>query len=162
MAAGQLIEYCNIIPLATFSCHPDASNPYLSLLQEVAERTGHLVALWQSVGFVHGVLNTDNTSILGLTIDYGPFGFLDRFDPQFTPNLTDYESRRYTFLNQPEVCQWNVVQLGNTFLLAGLVKKEEAEEVLPQYSKVSCVALFNSERRKGLLIFFKLIFILNR
>jgi uncharacterized protein YdiU (UPF0061 family) len=63
------------------------------------------------VGFVHGVMNTDNMSILGLTIDYGPFGFVDHFDPDFTPNTTDADQRRYRFSNQPRVAKWNLVKL---------------------------------------------------
>lgn len=114
----------------------DDERPYLAFLREVTERTGELVALWQSIGFVHGVLNTDNMSILGLTIDYGPYGFLDRFDPNFTPNLTDADGRRYAFRSQPEVGQWNLVQLANALLIAELVTKEEAEEVLTKYSLV--------------------------
>ena len=67
--------------------------------------TARLVAEWQCVGFVHGVLNTDNLSVLGLTIDYGPFGFVDRFDPGFVPNHSD-DSGRYSYRNQPGVCKW--------------------------------------------------------
>jgi serine/tyrosine/threonine adenylyltransferase len=75
-------------------------NQYLRLLDEVVGRTARLVALWQTVGFVHGVLNTDNMSILGETIDYGPYGFLERFDPNYTPNTTDLPVRllRWLFL----------------------------------------------------------------
>lgn len=67
----------------------DESSKYARFFTEVARRTGHLVAEWTRVGFVHGVLNTDNMSILGDTIDYGPYGWLERFDPDFTPNTTD-------------------------------------------------------------------------
>jgi len=110
---------------------------YLAFFREVCESTGKLVATWQSVGFVHGVLNTDNMSILGLTIDYGPFGFLDRFDPYFTPNMTDYNGGgRYAFRNQPEVCQWNLVQLAEAMMAAGLLEKTSAEEAVALYSKV--------------------------
>ncbi|KDD74562.1 YdiU/UPF0061 hypothetical protein [Helicosporidium sp. ATCC 50920] len=74
-----------------------AGNPYEGLVLEVARRTGKLAAEWERVGFVHGVLNTDNMSIVGETIDYGPYGFLERFDPRFTPNVTDMPGRRYCF-----------------------------------------------------------------
>ncbi len=80
---------------------------------EVAERTISLVLHWMRVGFVHGVLNTDNMSILGLTIDYGPFGWVEPYDPGFTPNTTDAEGRRYRFGNQPRIVHWNLLQLGN-------------------------------------------------
>lgn len=75
---------------------------------EVCARTGHLVAEWLRVGFVHGVMNTDNMSVLGLTIDYGPYGFLDEFDPEWTPNTTDAEGRRYCYGRQPAIAQWNL------------------------------------------------------
>ncbi|GIL74668.1 hypothetical protein Vretifemale_4594 [Volvox reticuliferus] len=110
--------------------------PYLALLREVIHRTGRLVADWQALGFVHGVLNTDNMSILGLTIDYGPFGFLDKFDPDWTPNLTDASGRRYSYRNQPEAVQFNLIMLGNALLAADLVTREGAEEALGEYSKV--------------------------
>ncbi len=78
---------------------------------EVCRRTARVVAGWMRVGFVHGVLNTDNMSILGLTIDYGPYGWIDDYDPDFTPNTTDAHGRRYRFGWQPRVAYWNLVQL---------------------------------------------------
>ena len=96
---------------------------YLKLLEEVISRTSKLAAKWQAVGFVHGVLNTDNMSILGDTIDYGPFGFLERFDPNFTPNVTDFQGRRYAFRNQPNVCGWNLGALGTSMVMAGFIEK---------------------------------------
>lgn len=75
---------------------------------EVAEQTAYLVASWQGFGFTPGVLNTYNMSILGLTIDYGPFGCLDAFDPSYTSNTTDLPGRRYCFANQPDIGLWNV------------------------------------------------------
>ena len=78
---------------------------------EVCERTARLVAGWMRVGFVHGVLNTDNMSILGLTIDYGPYGWIDAYDPDWTPNTTDAAGRRYRFGWQPRVAYWNLGQL---------------------------------------------------
>jgi uncharacterized protein YdiU (UPF0061 family) len=86
---------------------------YLQFYQEVVNRTVEMVLHWQRVGFVHGVMNTDNMSILGLTIDYGPYGWLEDYDPDWTPNTTDAEGKRYRFKNQPEVAMWNLVQLGN-------------------------------------------------
>ena len=81
---------------------------------EVCERTATLIVHWMRVGFVHGVMNTDNMSILGLTIDYGPYGWLDNFDPTWTPNTTDAAGRRYRFGQQPAVAQWNLVQLAES------------------------------------------------
>ena len=72
-----------------------------------------MIVHWQRVGFVHGVMNTDNMSILGLTIDYGPYGWLDDFDPDWTPNTTDAGERRYRYGQQPEIALWNLVQLAN-------------------------------------------------
>jgi len=78
---------------------------------EVCERTAETIAHWMRVGFVHGVMNTDNMSILGLTIDYGPYGWIDDFDPDWTPNTTDAQGRRYAFGRQAEIGYWNLSQL---------------------------------------------------
>jgi len=77
----------------------------------VAERTAIMVAHWLRVGFVHGVMNTDNMSILGLTIDYGPYGWIDNYDPDWTPNTTDRDRRRYRFGQQAQVAFWNLTRL---------------------------------------------------
>lgn len=90
-------------------------NPYQALLAEVTRRTAELVAQWQTVGFMHGVLNTDNMSILGLTLDYGPFGFMDSFDPRHICNHSD-ETGRYSYANQPRIGQWNCQALGQALL----------------------------------------------
>ncbi len=81
--------------------------------EEVVRRTARLMVEWSRVGFVHGVMNTDNLSILGLTIDYGPYGWLDDFDPDWTPNTTDFGQRRYRFGQQGLVAHWNLAQLGS-------------------------------------------------
>jgi uncharacterized protein YdiU (UPF0061 family) len=83
----------------------------LAMLHEVAQRTARLMVDWMRVGFVHGVMNTDNLSILGLTIDYGPYGWLEDFDPNWTPNTTDAEGRRYAYGQQPQIAQWNLTKL---------------------------------------------------
>jgi uncharacterized protein YdiU (UPF0061 family) len=80
---------------------------------EVCRRTAELLVHWMRVGFVHGVMNTDNMSILGLTIDYGPYGWLEDYDPDWTPNTTDAHGRRYRFGAQPQVALWNLLQLAN-------------------------------------------------
>ncbi|MCO7223183.1 YdiU family protein [Pleionea sp. CnH1-48] len=92
--------------------------------KEICETTAHLMVEWQRVGFVHGVMNTDNLSILGLTIDYGPYGWLDNFDPNWTPNTTDAEGRRYAFANQPRIARWNLANLANT--LASVMSDHDA------------------------------------
>ena len=80
---------------------------------EVCIRTARMVAEWMRVGFVHGVMNTDNMSILGLTIDYGPYGWVDNFDPGWTPNTTDAAGKRYCFGRQPEIARWNLERLAD-------------------------------------------------
>ncbi|MDZ4661377.1 MAG: YdiU family protein [Pseudomonadota bacterium] len=87
---------------------------YVRWFEEICRRTAILMVHWQKVGFVHGVMNTDNMSILGLTIDYGPYGWLDVYDPDWTPNTTDFKNRRYSFGNQPAVALWNLAQLANS------------------------------------------------
>ncbi len=86
---------------------------YLQFFAEVARRTLDMVIGWQRVGFVHGVMNTDNMSIHGETIDYGPYGWLEGYDHQWTPNTTDASMRRYCYGNQPQIALWNLVQLAN-------------------------------------------------
>jgi uncharacterized protein YdiU (UPF0061 family) len=86
---------------------------YASWFEEICRRTALLAVDWMRIGFVHGVLNTDNMSILGLTMDYGPYGWLEGFEPTWTPNTTDAEGRRYCYGNQPQIAQWNLVRLAN-------------------------------------------------
>lgn len=93
--------------------HIDGDNKIVDWLKEVVERTASMVVEWLRVGFVHGVMNTDNMSILGLTIDYGPFSFLDNYDPDFTPNTTDLPGRRYAYGKQASVAYWNLGCLAN-------------------------------------------------
>ncbi|MEE7547734.1 YdiU family protein, partial [Xanthomonas sp. Kuri4-1] len=84
---------------------------YAEWFGQVCERSARMVAQWMRVGFVHGVMNTDNMSILGLTIDYGPYGWIDDYDPDWTPNTTDAQGRRYRFGTQPQVAYWNLGRL---------------------------------------------------
>lgn len=87
----------------------------VKLFQAVATKTADMIVEWLRVGFVHGVMNTDNMSILGLTIDYGPYSFVDDYDERFTPNTTDLPGRRYAFGNQASVAYWNLGKLANAF-----------------------------------------------
>ena len=89
--------------------YPECAS-YSEFLNEVAHKTALMTAEWMRVGFVHGVMNTDNMSILGLTIDYGPYGWLEPYDLQWTPNTTDAEGRRYSFGNQPGIALWNIAR----------------------------------------------------
>jgi uncharacterized protein YdiU (UPF0061 family) len=93
----------------------DADQPYLELLAQVGRRTAKMVARWQALGFCHGVMNTDNLSILGLTLDYGPFGFIDRFDAGHICNHSD-DAGRYAFNQQPSIAHWNLRCLGQAML----------------------------------------------
>ncbi|MGB4960625.1 MAG: YdiU family protein [Saprospiraceae bacterium] len=91
----------------------ELADRYLQMFAEVAASTCEMIVHWQRVGFVHGVMNTDNMSILGLTIDYGPYGWMDNYDPDWTPNTTDLPNKRYRFGNQPVIAQWNLLKLAN-------------------------------------------------
>lgn len=91
-----------------------AEQPYAALFEVISRRTAQLIARWQMVGFCHGVMNSDNMSILGQTIDYGPFGFLDTFDVQHICNHSDH-SGRYAYCNQPQIALWNLHCLGSAF-----------------------------------------------
>ena len=93
----------------------DQANPYSALLSEVTRRTAHLMAQWQAVGFMHGVMNTDNMSILGLTLDYGPFGFMEAFDAGHICNHSD-QNGRYSYKMQPQIGHWNCFALGQALL----------------------------------------------
>lgn len=92
---------------------PPSPATYVEWFAEVCRRTAALIVHWQRVGFVHGVMNTDNLSILGLTIDYGPYGWVDDYDPDWTPNTTDAGGRRYRYGHQPKIAYWNLVRLAN-------------------------------------------------
>lgn len=107
-----------------------AADKYLRFFAEVVERTAKLIAQWQAVGWSHGVLNTDNMSILGLTLDYGPYGFMDDYDPGFICNHSDYNGR-YAFNQQPYIGLWNLSCLAQTLL--PLAPKEELKAALDGY-----------------------------
>jgi len=127
----QLADYT----IETDFPHLGAPSPasYVAWFDEICRRTADMIVHWMRVGFVHGVMNTDNMSILGLTIDYGPYGWLDNFDPDWTPNTTDAQGRRYRFAHQPDIALWNLVQLGNAiYPLVGDV--QPLQQALQSYS----------------------------
>ena len=130
---GQLLDFT----IATDFPHltaTDAKARYLDWFDEVTQRTADMVVHWMRVGFVHGVMNTDNMSVLGLTIDYGPYGWLEDYDPNWTPNTTDAATRRYRFGQQPQVAQWNLLQLANAiYPLIG--DAEPLNAILGSYAK---------------------------
>jgi len=123
-ALGQLTDF--VIDRYYPRCR-DAAQPVAALLEAVTLRTAELMAQWQAVGFCHGVMNTDNMSILGLTIDYGPFGFLDVFDPGHVCNHSDHQGR-YAYARQPNVALWNLHALAQA-LLPLLGAPDEASEL---------------------------------
>ena len=126
----QLVDFCirRDYPELAESVADDEQR-YGQWFRQVCERTAVMIAQWMRVGFVHGVMNTDNMSILGLTIDYGPYGWINNFDPDWTPNTTDAHGRRYRFGWQPKIAFWNLTRLaealsplfeGTELLQAGL------------------------------------------
>lgn len=112
----------------------NSENKYLELFDAIAQKTLDLVIWWQRVWFVHGVLNTDNMSILWETIDYGPYGFLESFDPSWTPNLTDSEYKRYCFWNQKNIIIWNLSRLADAMNLL-IQDTQKLSEKIESYKK---------------------------
>lgn len=128
---------------------PDRVERNVAFFREVMVRTARLVAQWQCVGFCHGVLNTDNMSILGVTLDYGPYGFMDRFDPDFICNASD-NSGRYSYQAQPAICRWNLVKLAEA--LAPELPPDRAEAVIDEYMDLyNGFYLENMRKKLGLL-----------
>jgi hypothetical protein len=121
------------------------SERYANFFAEVVTRTARLMAAWQSVGFAHGVMNTDNFSITGLTLDYGPFGFLDAYEPGFICNHTD-AGGRYAFDAQPTIGLWNCYALANA--LTSLVPKSALESTLATYEETYRQAYIGRMRAK--------------
>lgn len=128
----QLADFC----ISSYFTKIDSDNPdkYKLFFTEVCNRTAELMVHWLRVGFVHGVMNTDNMSVLGLTIDYGPFSMLEEFDLNFTPNTTDLPGRRYAFGKQPQIAQWNLWQLSNA-LFPLIQDAEFLEKTLEDFSE---------------------------
>ncbi|WP_312321851.1 protein adenylyltransferase SelO family protein [Soonwooa sp.] len=111
--------------------HSETKN--LDFFKAIADRTAKMIIEWYRVGFVHGVMNTDNMSILGLTIDYGPYSMMDEYDLEFTPNTTDLPGKRYAFGKQAQIAHWNLLQLANS--LFPVIKDEKAlQTILEDYA----------------------------
>ncbi|MGK6342399.1 protein adenylyltransferase SelO [Chryseobacterium sp. DT-3] len=132
-------EYNTLQDLADFTIEnyypeiaTDGIQKYKDFFEKICTRTADLMTEWFRVGFVHGVMNTDNMSVLGLTIDYGPYSMMDEYDLNFTPNTTDLPGRRYAFGKQGQISQWNLWQLANA--LHPLIKDEKfLEDTLNRY-----------------------------
>lgn len=121
------------------------SDKYPIWFRDVVTRTARLIARWQTVGFAHGVMNTDNMSLLGLTLDYGPFGFLDDWQPDFICNHSDYQGR-YSFDNQPAVALWNLQRLAQT--LSPFIRAEDLNRALDDYQPALLTEYGQRMRRK--------------
>ena len=117
----------------------EGTEKYLEFFKAIAANTLRMIVDWQRVGFVHGVMNTDNMSILGLTIDYGPYGWLEGYDTGWTPNTTDRQHKRYRYGNQPAVAHWNLYQLANA-LFPLVNEAKPLEEILQNFQSKFVVA----------------------
>ncbi|KAL8622008.1 hypothetical protein ACOMHN_035536 [Nucella lapillus] len=126
----------------------DKEEMYVDMFREIVRRTAHLVAEWQCVGWCHGVLNTDNMSILGLTIDYGPFGFMDKYNPQFICNASD-DGGRYTYEKQPEICKWNCGKLAEA--IQGAVSLDKTRPVLEEIFDPEFSRRYTSKMRRKVM-----------
>lgn len=123
----------------------NSNQKYHLFLREVVLSTAKMIAGWQAFGFCHGVMNTDNMSILGITFDYGPFGFLDEFDPSHICNSSDYQGR-YSFENQPRVGFWNLNAFAIT--LSSLITLEDQQEILAIYEEIFLEEYYSLMARK--------------
>lgn len=138
-------ELCDYVISQYLPDKEKSNKKYSYLLESIVIKTASLIANWQSVGFCHGVMNTDNMSILGETLDYGPFGFMDNFNPSHICNLSD-TSGRYSYQNQPYVGMWNCTALANTF--KHLINKEEITKIMSLYEKTYAKQLFALYKNK--------------
>lgn len=130
----------------------DQAEPYAALLSDVVRRTARLMAQWQLVGFAHGVMNTDNMSILGLTLDYGPFGFMEAYEPDYVCNHSDHHGR-YAFDRQPAIGLWNLTCLAQAMLPllhpdGGEAAADRARELLADYEPTLAEAYAGGMRAK--------------
>lgn len=131
---GQTVEVKKLADFVIEYYYPQCQGKqkYIDFLSIVVKRTAKMIALWQAQGFAHGVMNTDNMSILGLTIDYGPFGFLETYNPNFICNHSDHEGR-YAFEQQPGIGLWNLSRLADS--LNSVISDKQAKRVLATYQE---------------------------
>ncbi|MGF1742115.1 YdiU family protein [Vibrio profundum] len=130
---NQISELTLLADKAIEWCYPQCQGtpqPYAALLLNIVTKTAEMIAQWQAVGFAHGVMNTDNMSILGHTFDYGPFGFLDDFEPNYICNHSDFQGR-YAFNQQPSIALWNLSALAQS--LSPLISKQDIDFALQQF-----------------------------
>jgi len=141
----QLVDYT----IKHFYPEIDLKSPsrVIDLYNAVLDRTLEMIVDWQRVGFVHGVMNTDNMSILGLTIDYGPYGWLEGYDKSWTPNTTDHQNKRYRFGQQPSIALWNLYQLANALFILTEDSKP-FEQAIERYKKEYSIKYLQMMRSK--------------
>ena len=136
-ARNEIAELKQLVDHTIRADFPHLGEPskavYAEWFREIVSRTADMIVHWMRVGFVHGVMNTDNMSILGQTIDYGPYGWLEDYDPNWTPNTTDAQHRRYRFGNQPRIAQWNLAQLASS-LVPILEEVEPLQSAVDEYA----------------------------
>ena len=144
-----LLYYPDIMKKYENNEHSNEIMKYKDFFTEIMNRTIKLVVKWQCVGFVHGVLNTDNMSIMGATIDYGPFGFMENFDKDFVPNGSD-SGGRYCYQKQPEICKWNLLKLAE--VLDPILPLQDSMDILKEYDSLYDAYYMEEMRKKlGLL-----------
>lgn len=138
-------DFAEWLPTTGLTLNKENPSPELieAWFEEICERTAILMAHWMRVGFVHGVMNTDNLSIIGLTIDYGPYGWIDNFDPSWTPNTTDAQGRRYCYGRQPDIARWNMERLADA-LSTILPDTEGLADAITHYDNTYLKALTSS------------------
>lgn len=146
-ALGQKTEVKKLADFVIEHYYPQCQGvqKYVDFFNEVVGRTAKMIAHWQAQGFAHGVMNTDNMSILGLTIDYGPFGFLETYNPKFICNHSDHEGR-YAFDQQPGIGLWNLSRLADS--LSSLIEVKQAKTVLDNYQPYLVKAYSTLMRKK--------------
>lgn len=131
---GKMLKNLTNYTISRYYPHLNSeAEKYGLFFREICHRTADMIVEWMRVGFTHGVMNTDNMSVLGLTVDYGPYGMLEQYDLNFTPNTTDMPGRRYAFGQQPQIGQWNLWQLANA-LQTLMPDKDFLEETLNEYA----------------------------
>jgi uncharacterized protein YdiU (UPF0061 family) len=150
-------EYGNLRTLTDYAISRFSSDlmsgsepQYTQWFEDICVRTAKLMVDWQRTGFVHGVMNTDNMSILGLTIDYGPYGWLEGFDPSWTPNTTDAAGRRYCYGRQPQIAYWNLQRFGEALLplFEGNSGVDKIKHGLDRYVETFNKSFFNAFAQK--------------
>lgn len=131
---------------------PDSDKKYEMMFEKIVLETAEMVALWQAYGFCHGVLNTDNMSILGLTIDYGPFGWMEHFDPDHICNNSDMERGRYRYKAQGDICEWNLRRLAEA--LDPVLNRMASNDLIDRLYKKTFDSCYRTKmaQRLGLLL----------